>query len=357
MDYGIALVQSANSWKTVKRAEELGFSHAWFYDSQLLCADIYVAMAAAAVNTSRIKLGAGVLIPSNRIAPVTANGMASLNQLAPGRIICGLGTGFTGRRTMGLKAQKLEHLREHTRIIRALWRGEMTEWEFENKRRKIKFLDPGAGLYNTLDPIPVHFSAFGPKARALTAELADGWCNFMTSSLINDQAREMTTSWRAAGRDAEALYMTCFAMGCVLAEGEAPDSGRAKAQAGPIAACVLHWLVEDGDDSAVPPHLKPLYDEYRKLFLSYQPADARYLTLHKGHLMYVRPDESPLVTGDLIRGTSLTGTVAEIRTQVATMQAAGYKQVAIQLAPGHEEALDQWADAFGLTSLPRRHAA
>ena len=357
MEYGIALVQGADSWKTVQRAEALGFSHAWFYDSQLLCADIYVAMAAAAVNTKTIKLGAGVLIPSNRIAPVTANAMASLNQLAPGRIICGLGTGFTGRRTMGLKAQKLSALREHTRIIRALWRGEITEWEFEQQRRKIRLLDPNAGLYNLNDPIPVHFSAFGPKARALTAELADGWCNFMTSTAVNDQAREMRQAWTAAGRNPHGLYMTCFALGCVLADGEAADSARAKPQAGPIAACVLHWLVEDGDDSAVPLALKPLYDEYRKLFLSYEPADARYLQLHKGHLMYVRPDESPLITADLIRGSSLTGTVGEIRALVAAMKAAGYSQLAIQLTPGNEEALEDWAHAFGLSSSPRKHAA
>ena len=357
MDYGIALVQSADSWKTVQRAEALGFSHAWFYDSQLLCADIYVAMAAAAVNTKSIKLGAGVLIPSNRIAPVTANAMASLNQLAPGRIICGLGTGFTGRRTMGLKAQKLSALREHTRIIRALWRGEITEWDFEQQRRKIRLLDPAAGLYNIADEIPVHFSAFGPKARALTAELADGWCNFMTSPAVNDQVRELRQAASAAGRNPNSLYTTCFALGCVLKEHEAADSPRAKAQAGPIAACVLHWLVEDGDDSAVPAALKSLYDEYRKLYLGYEPVDARYLQLHKGHLMYVRSDESSLINGDLIRASSLTGTVGEIRSQVAAMKAAGYNQIAIQLTPGNEDALDDWAHAFGLVSSPSKRAA
>ncbi|PYR86886.1 MAG: hypothetical protein DMG18_01405 [Acidobacteria bacterium] len=67
-------------------AEELGFTHAWFYDTQLLNADPFVAMAASAMHTSRIQLCTGVLIPSNRIAPVTANALASLNALAPHRI-------------------------------------------------------------------------------------------------------------------------------------------------------------------------------------------------------------------------------------------------------------------------------
>ena len=87
MEFGIALPTAAELWKLVQRAEALGFTHAWFYDTQMLCADCFVAMAAAAVNTSRIRLGTGVLIPSNRIAPVAANGFASLNALAPGRII------------------------------------------------------------------------------------------------------------------------------------------------------------------------------------------------------------------------------------------------------------------------------
>jgi translation elongation factor EF-G len=95
MDFGIALPTAADSWKVTKEAEELGFTHAWFYDTQMLSADCFVAMGAAAVNTRRIRLGTGVLVPSNRIAPVAANVLATLNQLAPGRIDFGVGTGFT----------------------------------------------------------------------------------------------------------------------------------------------------------------------------------------------------------------------------------------------------------------------
>jgi|SRR6516162_3457737 hypothetical protein len=46
MDFGIALPTPANSWKTVRRAEDAGFSTAWFYDTQVLSADIFVAMGA-----------------------------------------------------------------------------------------------------------------------------------------------------------------------------------------------------------------------------------------------------------------------------------------------------------------------
>src|SRR5229473_3870436 len=115
MDFGINLATSSDSWKVVKRAEELGYARAWFYDTQMLNADMFVAMGAAAVQTSRIRLGTGVLIPSNRIAPVAASALASLNALAPGRIDFAVGTGFTGRRTMGLRAITLKRLENYVR--------------------------------------------------------------------------------------------------------------------------------------------------------------------------------------------------------------------------------------------------
>src|SRR5271155_1229346 len=119
MDFGIALPTAADSWRVTKEAEELGFTHAWFYDTQMLSADCFVAMGAAAVKTSRIRLGTGVLIPSNRIAPAAANAFASLNKLAPGRIDFGVGTGFTGRRAMGLGAIKLAEMDEYIRVVMA----------------------------------------------------------------------------------------------------------------------------------------------------------------------------------------------------------------------------------------------
>ena len=179
MQFGIAIATSADSWTLAQRAEELGFAHAWFYDTQMLSADCFVAMGAAAIKTSRIRLGTGVLIPSNRIAPVAANAFASLNKLAPGRIDIGIGTGFTGRRAMGMGAIKLAAFEEYIRVMTALLREETVEAELEGQRHKIRLLNPELGLINTRDPIGLHISAYGPKGRALTAKLGAGWLNFV----------------------------------------------------------------------------------------------------------------------------------------------------------------------------------
>ncbi len=343
MDIGIQLTPTATSWKVVQRAEELGFSHAWFYDTQLLCTDILVAMAAAAMKTSQIKLCTGVLVPSNRIAPVAANAMASLNALAPGRVIAGIGTGYTARRTMGLKAQKRADIVEYTRVMRALWSGEVVEAEVEGEIRKMKFMQPADGFINVDDPIPVHIAAFGPKARQLAAETGDG---FVTTWMNPGSAAE--SGWvrdaaRAAGRDPDSIYTSCFNLGCVLEPGEAYDSPRARAQAGPLPAIAWHWFVEDGDKANAPPELQSLIQAYREVYERYEPADARYMTLHDGHLMYLRPEEEQFVTGEILKACTLTGTVEEIRERIELLREAGYDQVAVQIVPGHEDAIEQWA--------------
>ena len=348
MDFGIALAPGVDAWKSVQRAEALGFSHAWLYDTQLLCADFFVAAALAAEHTSRIRIGPGVLVPTNRIAPVAANGLASLNRLAPGRIVFGVGTGFTARLTMGLGPMKLTALREYLRVVRGMLAGETVEWAHEGQRRKIRFLNPEAGLINIADPIPVHLSAFAPKARALTAETADGWMNFVTVlPLALHELGEMDAACRAAGRAPASLYKTGFTLGCVLRPGEDAASPRARAQAGPLAAVTFHAALEGTINASLfPPELSAAVEAYRRMYETYEPADARYLRLHTGHLMWVRPEEEPFVTPELIRTTTFTAPAEELVERVRALRDAGYEQVAVQLVPGHEVAMEDWAGLF-----------
>jgi 5,10-methylenetetrahydromethanopterin reductase len=348
MEFGIAVATAADSWKVVQRAEELGFQHAWFYDTQMLCADCFVAMGAAAVKTSRIRLGTGVLIPSNRIAPVTANGFASLNQLAPGRIDFGVGTGFTGRRTMGLGAIKLAEMAEYIRVVMALLAGETPEFDVEGQRQKITFLNPELGLINLKDPVGLHISAYGPRARRLTARLGAGWLNFVGEVAGGVAAMNaMKGSWADAGRSAADLTAVAFALGCVLEAGEPVDSDRAVAQAGPRAAVLLHRAADEAlaglpNTSPVPASVAEAVAGYVALARGYQPADARYLENHRGHLMAVKPAERPFVTAELIRQTTFTGTEPDLLDRIAALRDAGYTQFTIQLIPGQERAIEDW---------------
>ena len=202
MQFGIAIPTAADSWRLVRRAEELGFSHAWFFDTQMLNADPFVAMAAAAMKTTRIKLGTGVLIPSNRIAPVAANAFASLNKLAPGRIVFGISTGFTGRRTMGLGAVKLADMEEYIRIIQALWRGETVEMELEGRRRPIRYAQSRAwpDQHAGSDPA-VHRRLRSARAQAYreTRRRLDRQCRRCGRAAQRRWSR-CAAAWQEAGR-------------------------------------------------------------------------------------------------------------------------------------------------------------
>jgi 5,10-methylenetetrahydromethanopterin reductase len=351
MDFGINLATAADSFKIVKRAEELGYTRAWFYDTQMLNADMFVAMGAAAVQTSTIRLATGVLIPSNRIAPVAASALASLNALAPGRIDFGVSTGFTARRTMGLPPVKLDDMKEYIRIVQGLLAGDTLDWTFEDRRRAIRLLSPDIGVVNLKDPIPLHISALGPRGRRLTAELGAGWL-YATGSMAHARVAigDMQAAWRAAGVDPVTRVATAFTGGAVRKDGEAFDSARIKAQAGPHATIALHNLVEVeqfGDmGRSVPPELAPLLERYRRIYETYEPPDARYLSNHRGHLMFLRPEEHEVCTAELIRALTFTATTPELRDRIRALDAMGYTHFAINIRHGHPEMLEEWADVF-----------
>jgi len=353
MDLAISLPTKANSWEVAKRAEELGYTHAWFYDTELLNAEVFAAMAVAAVKTSKIKLCAGVLIPSNRIAPVAASGLATLNALAPGRIVFGASTGFTARRTLGLGPVSRARLKKYVLVVEALLRGETVDWDEEGGVHKIRFLNPEIEVFNIKDPIPTFISAFGPKARELTAELGAGWIGSATFPAQEKATLEhMQAAWKQNGRDPKTLYSALGTGGCVLDEGEQADSPRARAQAGPYAAIVFHNVIEKEQFGSVfnkgtahfpfPEEL----DAYRKVYQSYQPADARYLSNHRGHLMFLRPEETH-INAKVIRGFTLTGTRAEMVDRLRGIKEAGYNQIQFHTVPGQEnDMLQRWAEVM-----------
>ncbi|MBY0317657.1 MAG: LLM class flavin-dependent oxidoreductase [Reyranella sp.] len=347
MDFGIALPTAADSWKVTKEAEELGFTHAWFYDTQMLSADCFVAMGAAAVNTKRIRLGTGVLVPSNRIAPVAANALATLNQLAPGRIDFGVGTGFTARRAMGFGAIKVKDMEAYIHQVYGLLRRETVEFEMEGQKKKIRFLNPELPLFNTKDPIALHLSAFGPRTRSLTAKLKAGWIDFVGK--VENGIKEveaMREAWAKAGHAVGDLQATAFALGCVLKDGEPADSPRAVAQAGPRGAVMLHRAADEalaGLAPGVTMLSTPEIKAYIEMARGFEPKDAPYLENHRGHLMFVKEEEKKFVTADLIANTSFTASEAEIKKRIEALRGAGYTQFTIQLVPGQEHALADWA--------------
>ena len=350
MEMSVILPPKPNSWEIVAHAEQLGYSRAYFYDTALLTADLFACMAVAATKTSKIKLFSGVMIPSYRIAPVAANGLATLNALAPGRIGFGVGTGFTGRRTMGLKQVTQARLSKYVEVVQDLLAGKMVEWDEDGRSRKIQFIDPELSMINLDDPIPLAISAFGPKGRALVVKHGANWITAGGhAERVKPEIEDTRAHWAESGRDPEDFYPICSIGGCVLDDGESPDSKKALAQAGPFASVMFHAAVEAAEFGALLPSGFPFpeqLEQYRKVYEQYEPADARYLANHRGHTMYLRPEETHL-TGDIIKVLTMTGTKKELAEQLKEMKALGFKEAKFHTAAGHEhEMIERWADVM-----------
>ena len=166
-----AFATSNLSHEHARIAEDLGYARAWFYDSPALYPDVWVQLCRAAERTTRIGLGPGVLVPSLRHPMVNAAAIATLVSIAGAeRVAVALGSGFTGRLTMGQRPMKWTHVREYVRVLRALLRGEQVEWE----GGVMQMLQPdGYGAPRSID-IPIVIGAAGPKGIAAAQELGDG---------------------------------------------------------------------------------------------------------------------------------------------------------------------------------------
>jgi 5,10-methylenetetrahydromethanopterin reductase len=339
MEFAIAYPARPDAWRDVVIAEDHGFTHAWFYDSQMIYSDVYVCLALAAEHTKRIKLATGVAIPSNRIEPVTAHSIATINLLAPGRTILGIGTGFTGRNTMGLPPVPLGQLRSYIKMVRALLRGEEVTYRDGKYERVIRFLHPHHGYINLEDQIPIHLAADGPKALELVGELADGWVTVLSGpERFREKFDSVKKGAQKAGRSVEQLPNAVLTSGCILRDGESATSPRVIERMGPFAVVFLHALWEQSAvAAALPAELTKLWERYRDEYVAkMKTASAkRYLEVHEGHLIYMKPGEEKYIDETLVRSMTLTGRGDEIIARLKALEAAGVQQVAIQVVWPH----------------------
>src|ERR1700752_136630 len=154
MQFGVTIDTHVNKWDLIRYVEELGYDRAWVPDSQMIWSDCYATMALAAQATRRIKIGTGVAIPGTRIAPVTAHSIATINQLAPGRVFLGIGTGHTAMRVLGMDPVKAGAFRDYLRVLGGLLHGEEVGYELLGERSDIRFLHPDRGFIDVAHPVP-----------------------------------------------------------------------------------------------------------------------------------------------------------------------------------------------------------
>ncbi len=315
-----AFATSERSHEHARIAEELGYAHAWFYDSPALYPDVWVQLCRAAERTTRIGLGPGVLVPSLRHPMVNAAAIATLVGLAgPGRVAVAIGSGFTGRFTLGQRPMKWVDVVAYVRTLRALLRGDTVEWDGGLLRM---LQPPGYGAARPID-VPFIIAAAGPKGIAAAQEHGDGV--FGAPMPIPGFARSIVLTF-----------------GTVLADGEAPDSPRALAAAGHAAPVLFHFAMENRRLDLLP------NGEAWAAAYADVPPEARHLALHDRHLIAINERDRPFVTGDLLAQNGLALDAAGWRERVQMLASMGATEIAYQPAgPDVPGELERFASAIG----------
>lgn len=299
-----AFATSPQSHEHARIAEDLGYARAWFYDSPALYPDVWVQLCRAAERTSRIGLGTGVLIPSLRHPMVTASAIGTLVALAgEERVAIGIGSGFTGRLTMGQRPLKWSYVRSYVTALRALLRGEQVEWE----GGLVQMMHPeGYGPARPID-VPIVIAAAGPKGIAAARELGDG----------------VFGAPLPIGGFAWSVVLT---FGTVLADGEDPGAPRVLAAAGHAAPVLFHFALEN-QQLGLLPNGEPWAAAYADV-----PPKERHLALHDRHLIAINDRDRPFVTGELLAANGFALSRDAWRERVAQLAAAGATEIAYQPA-------------------------
>src|SRR5437763_1972518 len=342
MKFGVTVAPRVADWKLFVDLETMGYDCAWAADSQMLYSDAYAVLALAAANTARIRLGTGVAVAPTRLAPVTAHSIATINQLAPGRVFLGIGTGHTAMRVMGQDPMKAGPFREYLRVLRALLHGEEVDYELGGERQSIRFLHADRGFIDVDQPVPIYVAADGPLALKAAGAYGDGRvCSHnQTRARLQKSLETMRQGAASVGRTlSNEFHTAALSYACVLRPGESITSAKVPARVideiGPMAAATLHYWWElyqkDGDTSTVAQRCRNLWDEYLAFTEKMEmPLSKRFQQVHLGHCAFLPPEERRFITEDLIRATGgLVGTPDEIIAMLREREAMGLNEITL----------------------------
>jgi 5,10-methylenetetrahydromethanopterin reductase len=197
--------------RAASAAEAGGFSHVWTLDSPFLAGrllDPYLTLGACATTTSRVRLGVAVTNAVSRHPLATACAALTLDEIAGGRAILGLGSGDSAMRTVGMAPAdargthraRRDQLRETLGVLRAILTGEAVtlgerRFQLEVPRR----------------PVPIYVAATGPRMLELAGELADGAIIQVgiDRACVLHALAHIRTGARRAGRDPGEIDIVC----------------------------------------------------------------------------------------------------------------------------------------------------
>lgn len=309
----------------VQLAEQLGFESVWVIDSQLICRDIFVTLAACLAATSRISVATGVTNPLTRHVSTTASAIATLEEMYPGRVLAGVGTGFSSLRTIGMPAAKATHLERFVVDLKTLLRKDSVAFQ-NGVRGDMPWLERPC-------PAPVVVAASGPKITRLAARIADGaiLLQGIAPDLLDRGISWLDDGTKDAGRAFDELTIACWTP---LGIGATPAAGRNDVRAR-VASAVMQtnpdWF--EGEER----------DAIRKLKASYQ--DYKHASS--------RPDHAALISDRMVERYAIAGDAVEVSDRLAALLAHPRLDRVVLTPQGGAASLDEVLLVLEKSVLPK----
>ena len=294
--------------------------------------DPWVALTLAATRTARVRLAACVTNLVTRHPAITAGAAASLDAVAGGRVILGLGTGHSGVANVGACVTSPARFREGLRFTRDLLAGESATLDGVTTR-----------LSGVTRGVPVYAAASGPAALRTVGAVADGaFVNYgLQADHVARARREIVAGATAGQRDAAAVDTWWIAC---LDVSERRDDALEKL--GNILGFVAAYVLGPAPaERGVPPELIPAIAELRKTYTTRRAEMDAGLVRRLGLFDYLRAR------------LAVAGTPDECVEQVQAAVAAGARQFMFTVSLAADPV--RTVELFGARVLPhvrRAHA-
>ena len=196
VDFGLTLQTDPPASRLIElfqRAERLGFSHAWTFDSHILWQEPYVIHSQILSATERMMVGPLVTNPATRDPTVTASVFATLNDMFGNRTVCAIGRGDSALRVLGASATTLAQTERAIHVIRELAEGRAIRSPAGAEVR-IPWVRDGR--------LEVWMAAYGPKALEVVGRCADGFVlQVADPEILRWTLARVREAAEAAGRD------------------------------------------------------------------------------------------------------------------------------------------------------------
>ncbi len=333
MDFGVTLQTNPPASRVIEltqRAERLGFTHAWTFDSHVLWQEPYVIYSQMLAATDRILVGPFVTNPATRDPSVTASLFATLNDMFGNRTICGIGRGDSAMRILGRKPTTLAQVEEAMHVIKELAEGR--EIDLAGVKVRIPWVRDGK--------LDVWMAGYGPKALNLVGRKADGFILQLADPVLLEWTmKHVHDAAVAAGRDPKDVKI-CVAAPAYVGEDLAHQRDQCRWFGGMVGNHVADLVTRYGEDGEVP---RALTDYIKAREESY---DYRY------HGKAGNPSTA-FVTDDIVERFCVLGTVEDHVAKLTQLEEMGVDQFNIYLM---HDAMEETLDAYGAEVMPALEA-